>query len=254
MPLIHPAVPIKQKAIVGKAPGQLVIKEDVLVPTNLEDMLLVKTVAVAINPSDAKMVDYSCTVGATSGYDFSGTVVLVGSSPSLQSHFQVGDRVCGGVHGMNALEPENGAFAQYVRANPNLTLKIPDSMSFEDAATLGTGLSTTGLTLFKSLGIPDTPDKPAQKPYFVLVYGGSSATGTMALQLLKLYVLTPQANTLQSTPQRHLESCKNKRLTHNPQFQIWPSPHNNLLPQELHARRVLRRRSSLRLQFPDLRH
>ena len=189
MPLIHPTLPKTQTAIVAKAPGQLVIKEDAQVPNVPADALLVKTVAVAINPSDAKMVDYSCTIGAISGYDFSGTVALVGSSPSLQSRFQIGDRVCGGVHGMNALGPENGAFAQYVRADSDLTLKIPDSMSFEDAATLGTGVATTGLALFKSLGIPDTPDKPARKPYFVLVYGGSSATGTMAIQLLKQYVL-----------------------------------------------------------------
>lgn len=202
MPLIHPTVPIIQKAIVAKAPGQLIIKEDVLVPTINEDMLLVKTVAVAINPSDAKMVDYSCTVNAISGYDFSGIVALVGSSPSLQSRFQIGDRVCGGVHGMNALGPENGAFAQYVRADPGLTLRMPESMSFKDAATLGTALSTTGLTLFKSLGISDRPDKPAQKPYFVLVYGGSSATGTMAIQLLRLYVPTPFHSTSLPVPRK----------------------------------------------------
>ncbi len=87
---------------------------------------------------------------------------------------------------MNALEPENGAFAQYLRAYPELTIKIPDEMSFEEASSLATGLSTAGLALFKSLRIPASLEEPARDPFFVLVYGGSTATGTIAIQLLKL--------------------------------------------------------------------
>jgi NADPH:quinone reductase-like Zn-dependent oxidoreductase len=37
-----------------------------------------------------------------------------------------------------------------------------------------------------SLGNTASPEHPAEKPFDVLVYGGSTASGTMAIQLLKL--------------------------------------------------------------------
>jgi NADPH:quinone reductase-like Zn-dependent oxidoreductase len=65
-------------------------------------------------------------------------------------------------------------------------MKMPDEMSFEEAATMGSGIGTMGLALFRSLGVPGYPAEPTLKPKHVLVYGGSSATGTMAIQLLRL--------------------------------------------------------------------
>ena len=75
-------------------------------------MALVKTAAVAINPADAKMLDYSAAPGAIHGYDFAGTVVALGEN--VRAGLAVGDRVAGFVHGMNCLQPEIGAFAEYV--------------------------------------------------------------------------------------------------------------------------------------------
>jgi NADPH:quinone reductase-like Zn-dependent oxidoreductase len=67
-------------------------------------------------------------------------------------------------------------------------MKIPDKMSFEEAASLGTGIGTMGLALFHNLGVPGYPTQQATDPKVVLVYGGSTASGTMALQLLKMCV------------------------------------------------------------------
>ncbi len=69
-------------------------------------------------------------------------------------------------------------------------IKVPDSLTMEEAASLGTGIGTMGLALFHNLGVPGYPTKPATDAKMVLVYGGSTASGTMALQLLKLYVYT----------------------------------------------------------------
>jgi NADPH:quinone reductase-like Zn-dependent oxidoreductase len=66
-------------------------------------------------------------------------------------------------------------------------MKLPDGMSFEEGASIGSGIGTIGLALFRSLEVPGYPEEPAITPKYVLVYGGSSATGTMAIQLLKLY-------------------------------------------------------------------
>lgn len=53
-------------------------------------------------------------------------------------------------------------------------------MSDEDAATLGVGVITCGQALYQSLGLP----LPGQGKYggYLLIYGGSTATGTLAIQ------------------------------------------------------------------------
>lgn len=95
------------------------------------------------------------------------------------------------VHGMNVDKPSVGAFAQYVGAYHDLLLKIPESMSFEDAASFGTGVSTASLSLFHEMCVPATLEQLSagvenNAGEFVLVAGGSTATGTRAIQLLKL--------------------------------------------------------------------
>jgi NADPH:quinone reductase-like Zn-dependent oxidoreductase len=73
----------------------------------------------------------------------------------------------------------------------NVALHIPPSLSFEKAASLGAGLTTIGLCLYKSLQLP-LPTSPAKEPYPVFVYGGSTATGIIAIQFLKLYGFASQ--------------------------------------------------------------
>lgn len=60
----NPPLPKQQTAIVAQGPGKLAIQHDAVMPSLRPDMAIVKTVAVAINPSDAKMLDYSATAGA----------------------------------------------------------------------------------------------------------------------------------------------------------------------------------------------
>jgi NADPH:quinone reductase-like Zn-dependent oxidoreductase len=92
------------------------------------------------------------------------------------------------VHGSNPGDPDNGAFARCVRADAQLVIKVPDSMKLSQASTLGVALATNCLALWESLNIPATPAQPSSEPFDVLVYGGSTCCGTMAIQLLKLYV------------------------------------------------------------------
>ncbi|KAF5857796.1 hypothetical protein ETB97_005248 [Aspergillus alliaceus] len=195
------AIPRRQNALVVAGPGQLSLHQDGPLPHVAPDMALVRTVAVAINPVDAKMLDYSPEVGAIHGCDFAGVVVALGSD--APRHLSIGDRVAGAVHRNNSLEPRVGAFAQYVGATAELLLKIPDTMTFEKASTLGIGLATAGLALFRELEIPvrieDLIDRAGPdsdvtpNAAWVLVSGGSTATGTRAIQLLKLAGLRPIA-------------------------------------------------------------
>ena len=67
-------------------------------------------------------------------------------------------------------------------------MHIPPSVNFDDAATLAAGLVTIGLSLYSSLKLP-LPTEPAKVPFPVFVYGGSTATGILAIQFLRLYVV-----------------------------------------------------------------
>lgn len=181
-------LPLKQTAIVGLADGGLGISHDVSLPLLEDDMIMVKNEALALNPIDTKLTRKLCTANAVAGMDFSGTVVALGRNVKAAAAIKVGDRVCGAVQGMHSLTPSVGAFAQYVGASDVVTLKLPEHMSFEEGASLGSGVGTVGLALFQSLELLGTPDSPTNAPRDVLVYGGSTATGTMAIQLLKLCV------------------------------------------------------------------
>jgi NADPH:quinone reductase-like Zn-dependent oxidoreductase len=154
---------------------------------------MVKTVAVALNPSDHKMGTTFPTPGAVIGMDFSGIVASI--HPGTETDLHVGDRVCGMVHGSNPGDLTNGAFAEYVRVRPSLLLRVPGGLPMEQAASLGVGLMTNVMALWdpSALALTATPESPAEKPFPVLVYGGSTATGTLATQLLQLSGLEPIA-------------------------------------------------------------
>lgn len=126
--------------------------------------------------------------GKTLGCDVAGRVVEVGSKVK---GFQKGDLVCTSVHGATS---KNGAFAKYVLAHPNATMKW-DHLSdepltpgqyhgakvdtFERAATLSVGMTTVGLSLYCHLGLRKGDDN------YLLIWGGASATGILAIQVAK---------------------------------------------------------------------
>ncbi len=62
-------------------------------------------------------------------------------------------------------------------------------MSFEEAATLGVGITTVGQGLYQSLGLP-LPGQGKGDGKVLLIYGGSTATGALAIQFAKLSGLT----------------------------------------------------------------
>jgi NADPH:quinone reductase and related Zn-dependent oxidoreductases len=149
-----------------------------------------------INPYDAKSVDMSPSPGATAGLDFAGEVVALGEAvDSTSSRLALGKRVCGFVFGNNPDRRDNGAFAEYVAVPASLVLCIPESMTFLEAATLPCGLATTGGALYNShsLGLPllgsgSEVNSSNKSPTYVLVYGGSTATATLIIQVLRRHV------------------------------------------------------------------
>jgi len=176
-----------QRAIQIQGPKVATLVANAPIPALRPQYIKVKTVAVALNPTDWKHIDFLAREGAINGCDYAGIVEAVGED--VKNGLRIGDRVAGFIHGSNQDNTEDGAFAEYVMAKSQLSIKIPDSLSFEAASTLGCGITTVGQGLYQSLNLP-WPTTPATTPFPVLIYGGATATGTLAIQFAKLSGLT----------------------------------------------------------------
>lgn len=172
-----------QKAVVVTAPKVAGLVTDRPLPTLRDDYILIKTEAVALNPTDWKHVDFVSPPNALIGCDYAGVVVEVGKD--VKKPFKKGDRICGFVHGGNVNQLEDGAFAEYIVAKGDLQMHIPDNLSFQQAATLGVGITTVGQSLYQTLKLA-LPTEPLKTPEPLLIYGGSTATGVLAIQFAKL--------------------------------------------------------------------
>lgn len=88
----------------------------------------------------------------------------------------------------NDVEPEDGTFAEYIVIKGDIAMHIPPSLSFEEASTLGGGIATVALALYRYLELPflTFPLERKSDGRYILIYGGSTATGTLAIQFAKL--------------------------------------------------------------------
>lgn len=187
-------IPASFTGIVQSAPkGKPIISNDLTLSTPFYDDIVIRNMLVAINPCDWKMNWRFPSPGARVGCDLYGEVLAIGPEAQVRRpDIQIGDRVCGAVYGSNPSDHESGSFCDFVCAPADLMIRLPDG--FEDgagAALGGTSAATLRLALWNSLGLEGTPTNPldpTKGTRHILVYGGSTATGTMALQLLRLYV------------------------------------------------------------------
>lgn len=88
----------------------------------------------------------------------------------------------------NDANPENGAFARYIAVKSDLQMHVPDDISFEAAATVGVGIGSAGYGLYHVLNMRWPGADSNGNGEAVLIYGGSTATGAIAIQLAKLWV------------------------------------------------------------------
>ena len=152
-------------------------------PAPADDQVLIKNHAVSINSWDwdtltGRPLEYRLMFGLFKpkspqlhGCDIAGEVVATGKNVT---RFQVGDAVFGDLaeHGW-------GAFAEYTCARESDLALKPSSITFEEAACLSHGgnLATQGL-------IDHGKIEPGQR---VLINGGGGSTGTLAIQIAKLF-------------------------------------------------------------------
>ena len=157
--------------------------EDIQKPVPGDDEILVKVHAVSINSWEWDMLtgkpfEYRFLSGLLKpkstnihGCDISGQIEAVGKKAK---QFKVGDKVFGDLS-----EGGWGAFAEYTCACENEFILKPSSMTFEEAACLSHGgnLAVQGLIDFGKIKSGQT----------VLINGGGGSTGTLAIQIAKLF-------------------------------------------------------------------
>ncbi|KAK5695785.1 hypothetical protein LTR97_008205 [Elasticomyces elasticus] len=154
-------------------------------PKLRENYVLIRTVAIALNPTDWTTLDANGDDGTIAGCDFAGIVEEVGSA--VTKSFKKGDKVTGLAHGANDEYPEDGAFARYITTKGDLLMHVPDGISLEAASAVSCAIGTIGYGLHYILGVPFPDQDVAKSGEPILIYGGSTATGSMAIQFAKLF-------------------------------------------------------------------
>jgi NADPH:quinone reductase len=122
-------------------------------------------------------------VKVNQGDDVGGIVSAVGANVR---NFRPGDRVAG----FHVMDVPRGAYAEYTVCPEHTIFHIPDSMSFEEAATIPLAMYTAAVGIYRNLKLPmpferaDEKSKSQTIPF--VINGAGSSVGAFALKLAKL--------------------------------------------------------------------
>ena len=143
-------------------------------PVLRERDVLIEVRAIGVNPGET-FIRRTRSAQAGSyvllGFEFAGVVVGVGTKVVA---FGVGDRVFG-----TGDASRDGCWAERVAVDHRVVSRIPDQLSFIDAASLPIGSATAWEAIFRDRDEPPTGVEHA------LILGGAGGVGSMATQLLK---------------------------------------------------------------------
>ncbi|CAI7743743.1 unnamed protein product [Closterium sp. NIES-54] len=190
-------------------------------PEVAPDQVLINVSAAALNPIDIKRMrgafkETDSPLPTVPGYDVAGTVVAVGSAVTK---FAVGDRVFGDINEFATLMPKQlGSLARFTAAEERLLAKIPNNMSFAEAA----AVPMVALTALGALEAANF--KHGQS---VLILNGAGGVGSMAIQVAKRvfgagFVATtaslPKVGLLEALGADHVEDYRAMDYTRLPQL------------------------------------
>jgi putative PIG3 family NAD(P)H quinone oxidoreductase len=170
-------VPEQMTAITIDAPGgpEVLVPRQVAVPRPGPGEVLVKVAFAGVNRPDVaqRQGTYPAPPDASPlpGLEISGSVVALGEGVTT---LLPGERVCALVAG--------GGYAEYCVADAAQCLPVPDSLSLAEAAAIPETLFTVWHNVFERGW--------ASEGETMLVHGGTSGIGTMAIMLGKLFGLT----------------------------------------------------------------
>jgi NADPH:quinone reductase-like Zn-dependent oxidoreductase len=183
------------KAIKTTSLGRAELVDGVPIPSveGHPAFLLVKTKYVGINHCDYLCTDMELVFGVnnTIGGEYCGEVVAVGPK---NTRFKKGDRVAGCVFPTGPAMPDAGTHAEYilVKGDAQLNVGAMDPVVGDQfAAGLGIALSTMFYAMYYTMHLTwptelasnTTESKEKQT---ILIYGGTTNTGMIAIQFAKL--------------------------------------------------------------------
>ncbi|KAJ8090398.1 hypothetical protein PM082_018994 [Marasmius tenuissimus] len=174
--------PTQMKAVLTTGDGKVALRS-ISVPKPGPGQILVKVVAAAQNPSEWMKVQHFLTNGVVTGHDYAGVVEEIGPDVPEGTR-RMGERVASFVNACvdNTL---GGTFAEYTVADAQVVIPLPDHVSFEDASTLGLAGFTAAQCLWQYRDL-STPSEPAKEELPILIWGGATTVGQIAIQLAKL--------------------------------------------------------------------
>jgi len=161
------------RAITIPTPGDAdaLVLAEVPTPEVAASEVLVQVAAAGVNRADLMQRQgfYAPPPGASAypGLEVSGTVSALGASVT---GWEVGDQVCALLAG--------GGYAEQVAVPATQLLPVPAGVSLVDAAALPEVVSTVWSNVFMTANL-----QPGQT---ILIHGGSSGIGTMAIQLARV--------------------------------------------------------------------
>ncbi|KAH9906304.1 hypothetical protein F4778DRAFT_725375 [Xylariomycetidae sp. FL2044] len=184
------------KAIKSVALGRSEIVSDISQPSakGHAGFVLIKTKYVGINHCDYLFTDLDLIFqqDATIGSECCGEVVEVAEEG--YERFKVGDVIAGCVFiSCTEVLPDAGCLAEYalVKGDAQFSLDaMGKAVSPQQAAGMGVPLSTAFYGLYHCLQLPWPGQDTTATRKTILVYGGATSTGMVAIQLAKLSGLT----------------------------------------------------------------
>ena len=147
--------PSKMKALILDANNRTAIIETIPVPSPAPHEVLIRVIAVALNPVDSLYVyNPLAQSGRVVGSDFAGIIEILGDGlPQYSSDLKRGDRVAGFLQGAGSVNDRPGAFAQYIVCPWDLVWKVDESMRLREAAAVSLCALTAAQALFSRMGL-----------------------------------------------------------------------------------------------------
>lgn len=167
-------LPAQMTAIAISKPGgpEVLVPEQRPVPKPGPNEILIKVAAAGVNRPDVlqRLGLYPVPPGASDlpGLEISGEVVALGEGVTKR---KIGDKVMSLVAG--------GGYAEYCITHETHAMSVPKGLSMTDAGAIAETLMTVWHNVFERGGL-----KPGET---LLIHGGSSGIGTMAIQMAKAH-------------------------------------------------------------------
>ncbi|MGY2849553.1 putative PIG3 family NAD(P)H quinone oxidoreductase [Bradyrhizobium sp. USDA 4510] len=168
-----PNLPAQMTVVAISKPGgpEVLVPETRAVPVPKAGEILVKVAAAGVNRPDVaqRSGSYPPPPGASDlpGLEIAGEVVALGEG----AKHKIGDKVMSLVAG--------GGYAQYCIAQDAQAMTVPPSLSMQEAGAIPETLMTVWHNVFERGAL--------QAGETLLIHGGSSGIGTMAIQLAKAF-------------------------------------------------------------------